>query len=255
MEKYKFSKLYPEKLSIMFTWDDNFECHYKLIAPLFHKYDFRCTFYVNPGEKDFHLYSDGYTNISKIGFEIGSHGYTHHHFSKLCESEYLEQLSKSQIEISKCCTYKPATFAFPHHDFTGTMLLSARKIYLETRNTLDNTVRYSLKTKSTIINIKDALEKAIINNHNIVFSGHGIIDVDKPDLCGYEPIFLETLDEILKIIKQYDEFNVETFLQGVIKMYIKNNCIYNNNIFLLNDKQTKYLKKYGLTKERILNLI
>lgn len=255
MEKYRFSKISPQKISIIFTWDDNFECHYKLIAPLFEKYGFFCTFYVNPGEGDFYLYSDGYANIAKAGFEIGSHGYTHHHFSRMSESEYFEQLSKSQLAIKQYCHQRPITFAFPHHDFTKSILTQARKIYFETRNTLDNTIRFSLKTKSSIISIKAALEDAIINNHNIVFSGHGIVTTDKPNICGYEPIFFETLKEILEIVKQYESVNVETFLQGAIKMYIKNNCIYNDDVFLLYDDQLNYFNKYGITKERLLNII
>ena len=255
MEEYMFSRLSLKKISIMFTWDDNFECHYKLIAPLFYKYGFLCTFYINPGEKDFHVYLNGYKAIANIGFEIGSHGYTHHHFSKLCKSEYLTQLSKSQFEIKRFCNLQPITFAFPHHDFTESMLNQARKLYLETRNTLNNTVRFSLKTMSSIKSIKNTIENAIIKNHNIVFSGHGIVNKENPDTCGYEPICIELLEDILKLIKQYEILNVETFLQGVIKNYIKRNCVYNNDSFLLNDEQINYLYNYGITRERLSNLI
>lgn len=255
MEEYNFNKLLISKISIMFTWDDNFICHYNLIAPLFQKYNLLCTFYINPGANDFYLYSEGYANVSNIGFEIGSHGYTHHHFSRLNNMEYLNQLYNSQIKIKNLCNKQPITFAFPHHDFTEDMLNQAKKVYFETRNTLKDTKRYSLKTNSSMVSIRESLDDAILKKYNIVFSGHGIIDENDRFSCGYEPIHLDFLEEILQTIKAYKEFSVETFLQGSIKSYIKNNCICNNNNFLLDCKQRNYLDRYGITKERLEDII
>ena len=89
-----FSKINPNKLSVSFTWDDNFTRHIEFIAPKFEKYNLRCTFYINPGEPDFpaRLY-EGYAKLAKDNFELGSHGYTHHHFTKLGDLNYIDQIS------------------------------------------------------------------------------------------------------------------------------------------------------------------
>lgn len=250
-----FSKISPQKSSVIFTWDDNFKCHYEQIAPMFLTYNHYCTFYINPGEENFRLYENGYKKIADLGFELGSHGHTHHHFSKLSNVEFLYQLSESQKAISKLLGIKPSTFAFPHHDFDENMLVEARKLYFETRNTLSNAKRFSLKTNINMDTIYATLKNTIISQNDLVFSGHGIMDDTNIDASGYEPIYLSCLDKIICMIKQFKDLEICTFLQASIKSYIISNCIYDEKSFVLEQKQIELLKKYGITEERLLNLI
>ena len=256
--KFSFSHICPNKLSFSFTWDDNFERHIEWIAPIFNRYHKRCTFYVNPGAENFHgLLQNGYVQLAQIGFEIGSHGYTHHHFSHLSDEDLKFQLIKSKEKIAEITNISPITFAFPHHDYSLSMLETAKKIYLETRNTLNNTYRYSLKSYTTIIDIQNAVLNAISNRHSIVFSGHSI------SLCtdtvgnfdGYEPIPITLLEEMLHIIMEYQNITeICTFEQAVLKEFICQNCMYTNQLFYMSENQLLYLKKYGLTHERIEEL-
>lgn len=158
---FYFDNINPQKKSIIFTWDDNFERHIKYIAPVFKRYHKKCTFYINPGETNFKdLLQSGYSALAYEGFEIGSHGYTHHHYSKLSLTDQIYQLKKSKEEITNVLRIIPVTFAFPHHDFTSDMLREAKKVYFETRNTLNNTPRFSLKSHTSLSSVQKAIDNA-----------------------------------------------------------------------------------------------
>lgn len=253
-----FAKLHPEKISFSFTWDDNFERHIKFVAPAFEQNSLRCTFYVNPGEPNFVArLAPQYAQLSSEGFEIGSHGYTHHHFSKLNVENYIDQLVESKKAIESLTKKTPVTFAFPHHDFTNSMLHIAHNIYLETRNTLSSTQRFSLKSNISITNLTNALKDAILNRYSIVFSGHSVsLPDDKNYFDGYEPFPLECLHSILNEILLYVESaDICTFEQASLKEYIRNNCCYTNEKVELTYEQVSYLKNFGLNLERINEII
>lgn len=255
--EYIFNTMSPYKLSFSFTWDDNFETHIKWIAPVFESYQKRCTFFVNPGEPDYQEFlGNKYAQLANQGFEIGSHGYTHHHFSHLTDTVYDYQLTKSKEAIFKTTGVIPLTFAFPHHDFTTQMLSKAKKIYFETRNTLHNTPRFSFKSNTSLETIQKAIDGAISDKHSLVFSGHSIyINANIQNCDGYEPIPLSLLSETLKIILQYDDVSeICTFSQASLKEYICSNCTYTDKTFYINNNQLSYLQQFGLTTKRIEEL-
>lgn len=254
---FYFANISPEKKSIIFTWDDNFDRHIKYIAPIFKRYNKKCTFYINPGEANFSdLLQSGYSALAYEGFEIGSHGYTHHHYSKLSSNDQVYQLKKSKEEITKNIGITPITFAFPHHDFTSKMLKKAKEIYFETRNTLNNTPRFSLKSHTTMASIKKAIDDAVSQKHSLVFSGHSVILEADIECDGYEPLPINVLENIIDFAIEYDDIiEVCTFSQATLKEYIVSNCQYNNQIFRLSKKQLAYLAAFGLSVKRIEELV
>lgn len=254
--KFNFNNINPDKLSVSFTWDDNFERHINYIAPVFAKYKKRCTFYVNPGEQNFKgNLQAGYAMLAHNGFEIGSHGYTHHHFSRLPRADYLYQLSESKQEIMHLLGVIPTTFAFPHHDFTPTMLKEARRVYFETRNTLNHTPRFSLKSHTSLSEVQNVIENAVLKGHSLVFSGHSVC-TNLEEKEGYEPIPLNLLDDAIRIILKYHEkAEICTFRQAVIKEYIFVNCRYTMQSFYITKEQLEYLETFGLTTEKIEELV
>lgn len=257
VEKISINKLAPHKGIVTFTWDDNSDTHYRLMAPIFSKYNIRCSFYINPGEKGFReRHESGYKMLSAQGFEIGSHGYTHQHFSLLPTKEFEQQLTVARNEIYTIIDQYPTTFAFPHHDFDNAMLQKAKKYYLETRNTLYNAKRFSLKTVSDIDSICEAVNKAINEEYTLVFSGHGLIDPDIPlEQSGYEPISSEMLSNILDILSHYQNLQTITFEQAALLSFIRLHCEIRDNEVWITDNQLNYLKKYGLDTERITELL
>lgn len=194
------------KRKIIFTWDDNSCRHYRYIAPLFEKYGLRCTFYINPGWTSFEKkFLKGYTMLNKAGFEIGSHGFTHKNMTKLSSEDYLIQLVKSKQLIQQWFNQPIQTFAFPHHEYTMDMLQLAKKYFIETRNTLQNSVRYSLKSNTSILQIKEIDIITKLHNKNLIFSGHSValntFEIGNPcKAAGYEPILIETLEKILQTL-------------------------------------------------------
>lgn len=77
MDNYiaQFRNLHINKLSVSFTWDDNFCRHMEFIAPLFTKYKKKCTFYINVGDENFTpQLIINYKQLCNRGFEIASHG-------------------------------------------------------------------------------------------------------------------------------------------------------------------------------------
>lgn len=194
------------KRKIIFTWDDNSCRHYRYIAPLFEKYGVRCTFYINPGWVSFEKkFLKGYTQLNKVGFEIGSHGFTHKNMTKLSIEDYEIQLVKSKQLIQHWFNKPIQTFAFPHHEYTMNMLQLAKKYYVETRNTVKNSVRYSLKSNTSILQIKEIDIATKLNNKNLIFSGHSValntFEIDSHcQAAGYEPILIETLEKMIQTL-------------------------------------------------------
>ena len=195
-----------ERRKIVFTWDDNCNRHYKYIGPLFKKYGIRCSFYINPGWKSFKKrYLNGYKKLDKDAFEIGSHGYMHKHMISLSREEYEKQLVMSQQLLQEWFGHKITTFAFPHHEYTEEMLVLARKYYAETRNTVPNSVRYSLKSHTTLEDISKIAYQTAIRNQTLIFSGHSVA-INSNEIssysksAGYEPVLLSTLEDIIKLL-------------------------------------------------------
>ena len=194
------------KRYIIFTWDDNSSRHYNYIGPLFQKYGIRCTFYVNPGWKSFKKrYLSGYKFIDQLGFEVGSHGYTHKNMIKLSKEEYRKQIIMSQQLLQEWLSHPITSFAFPHHKYTEEMLMFAKKYYLETRNTLYNSIRFSIKRSTTITDIVKIVNDTEASNKNLVFSGHSVaLNSDElnnsSNNIGYEPILITTLERIIQEI-------------------------------------------------------
>lgn len=256
--EYPFKKINPNKISFSFTWDDNFESHCSIIAPLFESYHKLCTFFVNPGEPDYQEYlGQKYAHLAKIGFEIGSHGYTHHHFSSLSQKVFCYQLEKSQKAIWDTTGVIPIVFAFPHHDFTTPMLKCAKEVYFETRNTLHNTSRFSFKTNTSHEKVESVIKNAINNKQSYVFSGHSVIldsNIQKDD--GYEPLKFNLLKDTLNVISTFSEVSeICTLGQAALKEYICCNCNYSNTSFYISRTQLIYLEHFGLTSERIKEMV
>lgn len=255
--EFKFHNISPDKGTIVVTWDDNSISHGKIIAPIFLENGKRCTFYINPGAPDFTArFSSMYQELNSQGFEIGSHGYTHQHLSLLSGNVLISQLKDSQKQIESLLDKRPVTFAFPHHDYDAHMLSQARNLYFETRNSLYLSNRFSLKTDTLIESIDEALTEAEMGGYTLVFSGHGAYDGEyRMDAFGYEPVSAIKIQNILKLIEKHTNLQVCTFEQAALKSYLLlHGELLGKNVHL-DAIQTAFLNQYGLTPERISDLI
>lgn len=255
--EFKFLKLSPDKGTVVFTWDDNSISHGKIIAPIFLENGKRCTFYINPGAANFATYfSSMYQGLSLQGFEIGSHGYTHQHLSPLSGIVLISQLRNSQVQIESLLHKRPVTFAFPHHDYDAHMLSQARNFYFETRNSLFFSNRFSIKTDTLIESIDETLTEAEMGGYTLVFSGHGAYDGEyQMDAFGYEPISAIKIKKILNLVENHTNLQVCTFEQAALKTYLLLHGKLLEGAIHLDAVQMAFLNQYGLTPERISDLI
>lgn len=203
-----------DKTQICFTWDDNFIRHYTLIAPLFEKYGYRCTFFINSDDEDLNEFlTVKYKDLYNRGFEIGNHGHKHINMQNLNDEEFAYSIEESQKQLLKKIGVTPCTFAFPYHKYSDRLLDIAKKMFVETRNTLLDSFRYSLKTKTTADDMLNALKKAICQKKIMVVSGHSVITNQEKELeffQGYEPVIYEELELFLSKLYSYS-VDVETF--------------------------------------------
>ena len=254
-----FQNLHIDKLSVSFTWDDNFHRHKEFIAPLFSKYNKKRTFYINVGDKDFtsQLISN-YKQLSNDGFEIGSHGYNHKSMKMMTEKEFVDQMESSIREISMLLNFRPITFAFPHHEYNSLNVELTKHYFIETRNTLNQSHRISLKSHTKLSDVIQKIDQLICSNKNIVFSGHSVktaLDKSTHYEDGYEPIQLNLINDILLYLEGIKRIEVITFEQAAFKEYLKQNCNYTQTECILSPYNLTYLTQYGINLDRINSIL
>lgn len=255
------SKINPGKTTISFTWDDNSSRHYTIIGTLFKEYGLTCTFYVVPGTKDFESqHSANYADLHACGFEIGSHSYSHKYMTKLSESEAREEFINSINLIKEYTGEYPLTFAFPNHDYNDRLLKMAHIHHLETRNTLFNSVRKSIKKDSATSELINSVKAKILMQQNLVFSGHSIItdeEYQKGDSGeGYEPIRLSVLKELLSYLnEEKSQVEVINFSTAALRSYIISHGQIKEEKYILEAHHFEKLRTFNLTKDSILKML
>lgn len=266
MEQYtlRFHNVHPNKITVSFTWDDNFSRHIKYIAPAFLKRNMRCTFYINPGEEGFEqTHLPGYLDLSKQAFEIGSHGYLHENLCSLPYDASVDIVRHANASIQKLFHIYPATFAFPYHDYDEEVLSMVKSHHLETRNTLPGSKRFGIKTDSPLEDMISAVKTSIDENYALVFSGHSVIlnpkevaDEQLKNETGYNPILLDHLNRLLDFLQTKNEhMEVLTFVQAALKEYVRDHCQFTQDSFTITQEQLNRLKPYHLGIERLGQLM
>lgn len=259
--KIPLEKVPLEKMSISFTWDDNSVRHISIIAPLFIESGFRSTFYVVPGDPKFDsLYALGYVELQKKGFEIGSHSYTHKYMTSLSKEHVEYELTKSAQKLHQIMNFYPLTFAFPNHDYNDELINQARDYHLETRNTLANAVRFSIKTNTSLEDLIVSINESIYSKNNLVFSGHSIITdeeyLNKGKGEGYQPTRTSVLSGLIYYLKSVaSKADVITFSKSALREWVKRTADFQNNEWVISSGDLQGLKKFHITQENIMSLL
>jgi len=254
-------KVPVDKISISFTWDDNSFGHKIIIAPLFSENGFKCTFYINPGEDNFDSqFASFYKTLSSQGFEIGSHSYTHRYMALIALREAEDEFGKSVQKITASTGSYPITFAFPNHSYNDELVDLARRYHLETRNTLFNSKRFSIKTNTPLDKLIQAIDEAILSKTNLVFSGHSVtndIEMAGGDIGeGYQPMSAFILSELLRYLKTVSlRADVITFSQASLREWIKKKGYIINQSWLIDLEKIEELKKFQITSANIISIL
>jgi peptidoglycan/xylan/chitin deacetylase (PgdA/CDA1 family) len=254
-------KVHIGKLSVVFTWDDNLSRQIDIIAPLFIEHNWRCTFYVNPGEDVFkHRYYKGYKALAEKGFEVASHGYSHKWMAEISNQEREFEFSESIKEISKHIHHHPITFAFPAHNSNDNVVAEAKQYHLETRNTLANSRYFRIQSATDIAELTNNLEVAITHGNNYVFSGHSIITeteyLNNEKGEGWQPIRVTLLSTLLNYIENSGEkIEVITFAQASLKEFIRKHNLFKEGKYEFNDEALTELEKVGVNAKTLNTLL
>jgi peptidoglycan/xylan/chitin deacetylase (PgdA/CDA1 family) len=257
----QYFKISQDKISISFTWDDNSIRHHSLLAPIFLENGFRCTFYVVPGDRKYDSeYHDKYHELLMEGFEIGSHSFSHQYMTTLSLQDAEVELEMSAQKIHKQLGNYPLTFAFPNHDYNDTLLEQARKFHLETRNTLTNAKRFSIKTHTSSNDLKESIDEAYANKINLVFSGHSLITeeeyVEKLSGEGYEPMRISLLAELLPYLKIIEsKVDVITFAQSALREWVKKAGRYDDGKWVVSQEQLNHIERFHINPENIASML
>jgi peptidoglycan/xylan/chitin deacetylase (PgdA/CDA1 family) len=225
---------------------------------IFKDFGLNTTFYIVPGEPEFALkYAEQYSRLSLAGHEIGSHTYTHPHMTTLTVGEAQSEFIKAITAITALTSIYPSTFAFPHHDNNNLLVQLVKDVHFETRNTLKNASRLSLKTNTSIINVREQLKTAIARHSNVTFSGHSVIS--PPDSFyepNYEPVNRQLVIDILRTLSDKSmPFEVLTFEQSAMKEYIKAHTVYDKGGCFLENNQMSFLASFGIDSIRLESII
>jgi len=141
---------------ISFTFDDGYEDQYINAFPIFKKHEINATSYIITNLNNLEGYDlmtiDQLNDLSKNGWEIGSHSLTHPYLTRLSFDDIEVELKKSkQALLNK--GFNIRSFSVPYGDYNKIIKDKSKLYYESTRtsiwgtNDLKNLDKYELKSK------------------------------------------------------------------------------------------------------------
>lgn len=256
--------MYDADVSISFTWDDANDTHFSTIAPLFDKYGYKATFFIQTNVlhdvRWNQRYINGYKSVLSNGHEIGSHTFQHISLKNLHDPDLInKQLKQSKEDIENYLGYKPISFCHPFNEFALDVDTLVDKYFLNSRySSVKNVERRSVWTIMAGQNAND-LKKQLVKlnselNDWLIYAGHGV------DGIGYSPANSTELDYFLNELKNYSEKNlwITTFGEASIYEYLSQHTTLkftqdNSLLFIDYNMADERLNQLGIT-ERILTI-
>jgi len=198
--------------AVTFTFDDNLESHYELIGPLLESYNFRGSFFVNPGRTG-DLYptwepvKEGHRQLASNGHEIGSHSWTHLDLTDPALDMVMirEEIEKPIQQLTLDIGRKPVSFVHPFN-LTNSMVDSIVFEYyrfsrMSSIYDIEDRIWMDLLSSTTAEEIQTYLDWACQQGKWLIVAGHGAIKL----LNGWEPVTTDFLDKFCKAIIAYPQ--------------------------------------------------
>lgn len=105
---------------VVLSFDDATESQYSVVAPILKKYGFGATFYIceYPGfeNKTQYMTWEQIKKLSDMGFEIGNHGRTHKHVTRMSREEMNQELQYIEDKCVSMGIPIPTTYAYPGYE-------------------------------------------------------------------------------------------------------------------------------------------
>ncbi len=176
--------------AISLTFDDGWLSQYTNALPVLDKAGLKGTFYIATRQ----LADTGFSGfVSKIqiadlyarGHEIGAHTRTHPFLPTLSESMQREEIAGSRQDLIDMNVGTILTFAYPFGEYDArTTVLVKEAGFASARSTIPGTVlptsdryqlaHFSMENNTTLENIKQAIDVAILNKQWLIFTFHQI---------------------------------------------------------------------------------
>lgn len=179
--------------AISLSFDDN-NWTLKKCQNIFDKYNYKCTFFINPGVWMSKPFLEDIKLAHIAGFEIGNHGSTHLKLDNKCTLDVLnKEIVNSKKELINITNQKYIySFAAPfgYTDSINSGIISSN--YLFVRDFVKNGKNiYHAPLEVFLKKYKRNIDSLLLRNSFIIVGGHGL------DNCGYNPISSTVLDSLL----------------------------------------------------------
>lgn len=167
---------------IALTFDDGPSKYTDEVLKILKENDACATFFLIGNKVEF--YKDTLQEMLKNGNEIGNHSYDHKYLTRLSESEFKEEIQKTQDVIKKITGFTPTLFRPSYGGYNNTL-----KTYTDLTFVL-----WDVDSKDWSVKTKDKILKNVMPN---VKSGSIVLMHDNHDYA------LKALPELIKELKEH----------------------------------------------------
>jgi len=196
--------------TIVLTFDDAPQSHYRYVAPLLKQYHFNATFYVCefPGvypDTTKSLNWNQIKQISQMGFEIGNHTWHHTSVKNITKEKFNTELQYIEKKCDSLHIPKPTSFCYPGYtNDSNAVNILKQNGYTNARTGGERTYQkkkddpYYIPSYTITSANKDHFYKALLDMEKdkgiAIFCFHGVPDQPHPWVSTDQSTFKEYLD-------------------------------------------------------------
>jgi peptidoglycan/xylan/chitin deacetylase (PgdA/CDA1 family) len=132
----------PDPRDVLITFDDGYQNNYVHARPILLEFGVPAVFFILPvmlGQYNLwdtpatyiqpHMSSEQVQSLAADGFDIGSHGLTHHNLVKFGRPRLHQELKESRISLEHLLGKEITAFSYPFGSYNATVLQEAGKVY------------------------------------------------------------------------------------------------------------------------------
>ena len=209
-----------------FTWDDNNFSHPQ-IAEILENYDFRGSFFVNPGFANWNSTKELYGAMASNGHEIGNHTWSHPRLRTLSLEDLVFEITSPIPSIQHVTNLAPISFIHPHNESNILIDSVVFSHHLFSRissiHSLSNRLLRNLNSTTDIDEFSLWINQALNSKKWLIIAGHGI------DGNGYQPVTSAFLHQTCNLLSEnlLDVFWIGTLAEIAAYEYLKEELIIN----------------------------
>jgi len=181
-----------KKAAISYTFDDNCQSSFSIIAPLLKEYGYSATFFIIAGRIKNDADWQQWRDLNDVGFEIGNHSLNHLELAKIPDrSSLTNEINQSYDLIRAKIGQAPFSFAHPYNSTNDSVDAIVFQRHFASRISPKGFCNdWGIVSESTQ-DMVDFNWKEMVKRHEwLVIAGHGVND-------GYKPITKDLLLHML----------------------------------------------------------